>query len=389
MYTYLTGKLQCKALHNRIKTLRELMKLRGLIIFIVLLLAATALAAKTLLVPPVPENFNAGISAKDEAHEPHKGFGFVEMWSFLAKSNDGTVANCQFGVSNAGITNNFPAYNVTIFLPSGEQVNIYSEFKSKELNASQDRFLMEFPNVSLKGRHPTYYLKLDDPKIKLDLKFQATFPGVKLAKDGKVRFGKDFNGFYREIIMAPSADVSGTMTIKGETTPFNGWGYAEHASANTFPPSFVKRWYSVRFHSQDATIIHSGFVPNDDYTEDYFGITTVAVGDEIKYISTSGRLKLLETKLDPVSSYVVPIRGVVVIDEPGCSLRLPINFGNFIERIETLSKINIVARKIIGLLYARPYIYRYPPIKTAVKVDMGNGEENYFGEVIPQVVFFK
>lgn len=365
------------------------MNLRRLIIIFVLVFAVAAFAAKGLQIPPAPADFNVGITARDEAHEPNKGFGFVEMWSFLTKSDDGIVANCQFGITNIGITGYFPAYNITVFLPGGKQVNIYSEFKAKDLEISRDQFLIKYPNVVLQGRHPAYRMQLDDPKVKMDLAFTATCPGVKLAGDGKVLFGKDSDKYYKEILMAPAADVAGTITLNGKTLAFNGWGYVEHASANTFPPSFADRWYSTRFHGPEASVIHSGFVPDDDYTENYFGITTVVVGNEIKRISTRGRLELLETRIDPVSRYSLPVRGAVVIDEPGFHLRLPIHFNNFVERIEALAKINVVARKIVELLYARPYIYRFPPIETSANLNWGEGEKTCSGEVISQVVVFK
>jgi len=365
------------------------MKKRWLTLFFLVLLSAFAFAAKSIFVPPVPENINMGITSADEAHEPHKGFGFVEMWSFLARSENGLVANCQFGVSNAGISNNFPAYNITVILPDQKIVNIFSEFKSKDLKADKNNFSVEFPNVKLFGRHPNYYLKLKDPEIKMDMVFKAGSPGVKLSDDGRVKFGKNFKGFYKEILMAPTATVSGTIEVKGAKHNINGWGYVEHALSNTFPPSFVKRWNSLRFHSEKLTVIHSGFVPDSDYNERYFGITTIVKDGRVKHISTAGRLELLETILDPVSKYAIPRKGVITVNDPGCTLSMEIQFDDFIERIETLAKVNIITRKLVEIIYARPYIYRYPPIDTTVKVDFGQGLEPFSGEVISQIVFFK
>ena len=366
----------------------EKMKKLGLIGLLICILFTTALAAAGFKLPPIPANLDAGIGIEDEAYNPQKGIGYLEVWAFWAKGSNGSAIIAQFVVSNTGFQNSFPGYNVTVIPPKGKAVNIFQEFDSETFSAKKSGLDVSFTNVKLKGNHPNYHVRLDDQKIKLDLLFKATGPGLKFGGDGNIRFGKDHDDFFRQVLLAPQARVSGNFSVNGKRFDISGNGYIDHLTQNVLTTSFSRHWYAIRFFNGDITVSHNGLVPSKGYSEPYIGQTAIIKNGKIKFLSHNASFSPAGHKVDPLSKYSVPERFVLRVNENGCKMKMDVRSGGFFERIEVLKRVNPITRKIIGTFLAKPYIYRYNA-KTAALIDLGDGEKTYSGDVLASCIILK
>ena len=358
---------------------------RALALVILVLFATAALAAVTFRLPPVPSNLDRGIVGGDEGQNPQKGLGYLEVWAFWTKCTDGMVVIAQFIVSNTGFQNGFPGYNITILPPDGNAFNVFKEFDADTFSASSDGLDVRFTNTHIGGRHPNYQVKVTDPNLALDLKFKALSPGLRLGGDGAVRFGKKQEDFYKIVLLAPEADVTGSVSFGGATHAINGWGYADHMTQNVLTTSFSRRWTSIRFHNHELSLTHSGMIPSKHYTEPYIGQTTVIEKNKIRHVSFRAALTDLNPRTDPTSKYPIPKGISLKLDDPGCSIRLVVQNPQWFERIEVLGRLNPVTRKIIGSFFARPFIYRFNA-KASATIDWGDGPKSYPGEILTQMI---
>ena len=359
------------------------MKRPTFLILLLLPVVVAGIAWADFALPKIPKELNAAVDPSYEAYSPQKGMGYLEAWAFWAKGADGTTVIAQFAVTNTGFQKRFPAYNVTV-IPAGKgPVNVYQEFDSKTLVASTDKLDTRFKNVHVTGRHPDYRIKLTDSKVNLDLKFTATCPSLKLAGDGKIRIDNKGH-FFRSVILAPRANVSGTVKVGDADFQFSGKGYVDHILQNMISFKFSRRWYVLRFIGENTSVAHMGFFPSSQRKGQYIGQTTVASDGKIRHVSFNGTVTSNGTKVDTVSQYKLPQKVMLKLDEPGCKLELGIPIGNYFERIEVLGRINIVAKKIISLV-ARPYIFRSDN-SVKGKIDLGEGEKEISGNALGQMI---
>lgn len=351
---------------------------------ILLILFAVALAAwGDFSLPDIPNDLNGGVDASYEAYFPQKGMGYLEAWAFWAKGADGSTIIAQFAVTSTGFQKRFPAYNVTV-VPAGKRpINVYQEFDSKTLIASTEKLDTRFTNAHIVGRHPDYRIELNDPQLELDLKFMATCPSFKLSKDGRIKID-DKGHFFRSVILAPRANVSGSFKVGGEKVEFNGKGYVDHILQNILSFKFSKRWYVLRFIGEKTSVAHMGFLPSKKSQGHYIGQTTVVSGGKVRHVSFNGLVQTVGEKIDPVSEYKLPQKVMLKLDDPDCKMKLDIPISNYFERLEVLGRINVVAKKIISLV-AKPYLFRSDN-RVMGKLDLGEGETTISGNVLGQLI---
>ena len=364
------------------------MKRYIILIALVLTLASLAYASSTFKLPPLPLDMNAGLAKTDEGYSPQSGKGYLETWAFWALGDDGSILIVQYLVSNTGLQNRFPGYNVTFVPPNEKPFSIFNEFDADTLVADKNSFNVKFPNAQAGGDFPTYRAKLNDPRIKYDLTFKATSPGAKMGGDSKIRFGKNHDDFFVRVILAPKAKVTGTLEYNGKTYNISGKGYVDHMIQNTFATSFSKRWYSFKFFSEKLTVLHTGFIPNKDYSDPYIGQSAIIKEGKIVHMSFGATITPSGAVKDSISSYTIPNNVTFGINEPGCKLEFNAKTGDFFERVNILSRVNKITAKLIGTFFSKPFIFRSLD-KTTVKADFGNGEEPFPGEVIVQMTVLR
>ncbi len=353
-------------------------------VVLILLIATMAFAASSFKLPQIPANFNQGLEKADEAYSPQKGKGYMEVWGFWALGNDGAILIVQYMISNTGLQNYFPGYNITYIPKGGETISIYNEFDADTLAADKSGFNIKFPNAQAGGNHPLYKARLTDPEIQFDLAFTALSPGAKLAGDARIRYGKNHDDFFVRVVLAPKAKVAGAITIDGKTTTFTGAGYVDHMVQTSFATSFSTRWYSFKFFSEKLTVIHLGFTPSKSYNEKYIGQTMVIKEGKIKHITLDGKVAPAKYRTDEISKYVLPKEVAFAISDPGCKLNFTAKTDICIDRVNVLSRVNKITAGLIGAFFAKPYLFRFHN-NGDVKVDFGNGSETHSGQILSQL----
>lgn len=354
----------------------------------ILLMAATAAwAAKTFTRPPAPENLNRGLTKKDAAYNPQPGKGYMEAWDFWAKGPGKSIVIAEYLVSNMGIQNSFPGYNVTVITPSGKRVVAFQEFKAEAFRGDKNALDVSFTNATISGAHPHYRATLSDPKLSYDLKFTSECPGFKPDQDGKYKFQNGDSSFYQVKILAPRAKVSGTVNVEGEEFSFNGWGYADHMTQTKITPTFSNSWTSLRFHGEQISLMHFGFVPTKDYGGGYIGQTLMVNQNKITHFTDKAMIASSRTMLDPKTKDPVPKDLKIIVDESDWSLEMAMNLDKPYDRMGVLERLNPVTKKILGL-FVTPNFYRYFGTAT-LSANFGEGTKEYPGQVMTQLIFLK
>jgi predicted secreted hydrolase len=109
-------------------------------------------------------------------------------------------------------------------------------------------------NSHLKGGENAYYLSIDEPLFQMDLTLTKTLPGFQFG-NGRIDFYKDRSAEWNLSLDVPRADTSGTLTAEGKMFNLAGNGYHDHTWTNIKLPTFMEKWYSLRFFQGRYSIV--------------------------------------------------------------------------------------------------------------------------------------
>jgi hypothetical protein len=309
-----------------------------------------------IIVPPLKENGQHDATPR----------GTFEHWYFDARLDDGHIV-VGFLQTSELITKR-PGVELHVYRPDGTRLEIRKPYPKAACRASDERcdvrvghnfaHVVEDPDGGL----PKHVVHLEEDGIRFDLAFQSTVepwqPG-----GGRTTFGpKDF---FAWVVPAPRADVTGTVTIEGQTMEVHGTGYHDHNWGIGFMPRIVGRWYWGRIYAEDFTLVYATIGLNEKRFGPESWITPLMLAHGEKVVLSTGEVTMdvgrpvFNTAAD--NSYPATLG----LTAPGVSLRLDvkriIHAHSFLDDIPLLGKPRVkpLVKPAINRLAGHPGYFRF------------------------------
>jgi|GEM_PF-2610348 len=186
---------------------------------------------------------------------------YLESYSFNGWFDDGSRVYIQFVINNLGIGDFKAGVSMSYSPAKGKGAGLaekadYGEWK---YNRSGD-FLLSIKNNFVTGNEKGFHIKGKDDNFAIDVQFKNRVAPWR-PKDGRVLYGPNGeDGIYDFLLMAPRADVSGTVTVRGKTIQVKGIGFGDHSTMDV--PAFdqSRRWIRLRAYDKRHSVLLSEFV---------------------------------------------------------------------------------------------------------------------------------
>ena len=186
---------------------------------------------------------------------------YLESYSFNGWFDDGSRVYIQYVINNLGL-GDFKAGVTMSYSPAtgkGAGLAQKADFEEWKYNVSGD-FLLVIDDTWIKGNEQGFHIKGKDSDFALDLHFKNVVSPWR-PRDGKVLYGPDgADGSYEFMLMAPRADVTGTVTVRGEKKQVKGIGFGDHSTMDV--PAFdqSRRWIRLRAYDKRHSVLLAEFV---------------------------------------------------------------------------------------------------------------------------------
>ncbi|MGI6229397.1 MAG: lipocalin-like domain-containing protein [Tractidigestivibacter sp.] len=205
-------------------------------------------ASKTARLLNRPEDFERlGVSPnrietwEDARRNRNTGKGQWEWWYFDSILDDGSQAVAQFftkaGLRKANVATDAPGVTVQLTRPDGTEKKVCIDYKPEECSYGSDKCDVHMGRSEFVGDFKTYHIVTEEKDgVALDLTLTSR---SKPYRPGSAYFGFEGDEYFTWLCCVPQGEVSGTVTMDGQTREVHGTGYHDHQWGNN---SYVHEW---------------------------------------------------------------------------------------------------------------------------------------------------
>jgi hypothetical protein len=195
------------------------------------------------------------------------GEGTYEWWYFDADYTDGTNVAVSFYTKNRfdviGPEN--PTATIHITLPSGKTITkCISEGEEQKIRASRRQCHVQICESSIKYSEGDYLIHFVADDIEYTCTMKSKLPMWRPAT-GHWYYGEKQEYYFAWLVPQPSADVSATLKVKGETFELKGSGYHDHSWGNVDVSKIMNHWYCLHANIGPYTILACDILTEKDY----------------------------------------------------------------------------------------------------------------------------
>jgi hypothetical protein len=263
----------------------------------------------------------------------------------------------NISITNLGLRIFDSSFDVRFYTRDGNVFKHFRNYRRQDISATGDGLDLTIGNSHLKGGENAYYLSIDEPLFQMDLTLTKTLPGFQFG-NGRIDFYKDRSAEWNLSLDVPLADTSGTLTAEGKMFNLAGNGYHDHTWANIKLPTFMEKWYSLRFFQGRYSIVLLQI-----YLTKKFGggvLCAGLIGDGENLIPTRSFLyKPLKWRKESTSGLAIPTELQLCIKTDDYSVTGIIKESRFLDSIDVLGKLTWPVRTLIKSFYTKPYLIRY------------------------------
>jgi predicted secreted hydrolase len=234
-----------------------------------------------------------------------------EWWSFDAILDDGTKLVIQFlTTKQKGMTEREPTPNINIKVTraDGTTFDAQPEYTAEQAGYGTDQCDVTFGPNAFKGDLRDYTIRLDQSTgVGADLHLinlgTSYRPGT-----AYFGFGDDDENYYTWLCVIPRGEVTGTLTIDGETVEIHGYGYHDHQWGNMNFWLAWNNWLWARQSFEDYSILVFDMIAGRDYGFERFPIAFVQDKDGNLIFENTHQVAyaVLEEYTDPKSGKDYP-----------------------------------------------------------------------------------
>lgn len=288
-------------------------------------------------------------------YENSRNYG--ESWFFLVYTKQGGVLFANISITNLGLRTFDSAIDIRFYAPEGKVYRCFKDYRRQDLFATAEGLDLTIGGSHLKGDENAYYLSIDEAQFQMDLTLVKTLPSFQFG-NGRVDFYKDRSVEWNLNLDAPRADASGTLTAEGKMFSLVGNGYHDHTWATIMLPTFMEKWYSLRFFQERFSIV----IFQIHLTRKFGGGMLCAglIGDGSNLTPIRSFLyKPLKWRREQTSGLDMPTELQLCIKTADYSITGSIKEMQFLDSIDVLARVPWPIRKIVKATYTRPFLIRY------------------------------
>lgn len=213
-----------------------------------------------------PEDYKELGLKKGEVEVWEDGFrsgfapGSFEWWYFDAVMDDGSSVSLNLSTKMVG-ESNVPAVTINATSSDGEKYKDVINYTSEDGCFSKEQCDVKIGPHYFKGNLKEYEIKVDPVNgIGCDLKLKSRCRSWR-PETGHVVFD-DAGKYFTWLFVVPQGDVSGTLTIEGETYEVKGEGYHDHQWGTINLLADMNSWIWGRQIFDDYTVLMFDFITN-------------------------------------------------------------------------------------------------------------------------------
>lgn len=208
--------------------------------------------------------------------------GHFEWWYFDAICDDGTKLVAAFypkhreKVANDG---DVPSFQGWITPPEGgDPIIVTRDHSSDDVTFATDHCQVQMGKDSFTGDLKNYHVVVDPADgngFDVTLTSQSTpwRPGT-----GYFAFGDDDENYFTWLCVVPKGEISGTVTIDGQTRQVHGFGYHDHQWGTLLHPFAWNSWIWARQNIGEYTITLFDLVMNRNFDFRHYPLAFIQDG---------------------------------------------------------------------------------------------------------------
>ncbi|CAA0106190.1 Uncharacterised protein [BD1-7 clade bacterium] len=215
----------------------------------------------------IPNPFNKPVLGDQPAHYEREGMnadyveawedglrtdmtpGHFEWWYFDAELTDGTKIVVVFHTKSmfAVAEEASPRFTIDITPPGQDTIKVGGVFEPEEASFSEEGFNLTMgPNFGYGDLdEAVIHAEFAPAGIAVDFTFNRIVPSWRPA-NGHWYFNKNEDTFFAWLPSMPKAEVTGSLTVQGQTVEVSGSGYHDHNWGNAGMDTMFSNWWWSR-----------------------------------------------------------------------------------------------------------------------------------------------
>ncbi|MBN2057158.1 hypothetical protein JW905_19705 [bacterium] len=307
----------------------------------------------------VEEELNRGLPHTEHGYHPVKSASWGESWYMLAVDSAGNQVWVLFSINNYHpFRKNAGTVDLFYYPMDGSPVKGHAEYDREKISAALDSVRIDLAGNVIAGAHPTYHITAESEDLRLDLEYSAKCPDFLLGGN-RLNFDSGDDHYWTVGVMAPLADVHGTVTVRGEPIAFHGLGYFDHAYATIKIPAFSRWWYVFRVLQEDLAIGIMKIDMRKDYSPGHAAVVHIVTGDRIVVNSGAIMVEPSGAIIENASGVTYPDTYRVDYDDGTTSLTGTFKLQRLVEAFNVLDHLSAVVRTVIRALYPEMWQLRF------------------------------
>lgn len=230
---------------------------------------------------------------------------YTERYGFAVDLDGGGHIGVDFTISNLGWGNGHGAAEVRVRLPGEKKYKFKKKVGEGDWSYQKGKFGLEIAGTRVDQVGSKSFRVRHNGAVKFDIVFTNNMP---MWKPGSGKIKSD-DGYYQFNLIAPRADVSGTVTIGGKEKKVTGKraGYADHVAMNVAPFDFATRFSRMRNYNGDVFVFWREITPTSDFGGKSVTFVMIGYQDKIVFSDADAKIKMGRLKVDPKTNYKVPL----------------------------------------------------------------------------------
>lgn len=279
---------------------------------------------------------------------------YTERYSFAVDLEGGGHVGVDLTISNLGWGDHNGAAAVRVKMPGESKYSQSKKVDRDDWSYSKKEFDLNIGDTRVRQKGSRdFELTHRGDGVRFDLVFENTTP---MWRPGTGQIRTDA-GYYKYTLVAPRANVTGTVTIGGKTHKVvsKGEGYGDHVATNVAPFDFAKRFSRFRTYEGDVFVMWREIELTEDLGGESFTWVVVGYKDKIVFSDADADIRFGRVKKDPKTGYSFPM-AVQIDGKTGKDHIKLILQGKSFERTDLLESYGTAA-KVVASTVSEPYRY--------------------------------
>ena len=325
---------------------------------------------------------------EDQRRDTKQG-GHWEWWYFDALCDDGTAVVIQFFTKISQFANkDYPMLTIKVTLPDGTNLHRRYQYSAAEGKFGAGQCDVQIAKHHFKGDFKNYSIFVDAAEgLGADIKLKSLAQPYRPASS-YFQFGKNY---FTWLCAVPKGEVSGTITIDGQTREIHGRGYHDHQWGSNMYFSLWNHWLWARQGFDDYSLLVFDLTASKKYGHKRFPIMFIEDKDGNIIFENTEEVKheVLEEYFDEHCGKYVPKTSHYTFRNGAKQVEYTLTWNKIIENTSAkdTKKLNFAAwffSKILGL---NPSYTRYSAMGHLKITEASKEPIERSGELIYEYMF--